>query len=621
MAITAELADGRTLEFPDGTDPSVVQRTVKGLITPTPSVKAAPPRPLTRDNPDPISNFIIDKLANAPGLGNAPDIQGSAPGRFIQGMADAPIGALQLGAHLSTAALIPGFTRAIDDRIKEINDRTNGLRGENPGFDWARLGGNLASPLGLAVAAKVPIAATRLGKIGQGAGLGAAGGATAPVTDGGDNFATEKAIQTAVGTVAGASIPAIAPLVTGAAKGVYHGLIEPWAHPAAIKGRAFLEAAGDKADEIINYLRQNKQLVPGSAPTAGEAAVPAGSAEFSALQKQAQSVAPTAYVGRSDQQNAARIAALRTVGQDERALEEAIGARANVANPLYQAARENTVPIDARGVLKSLDSIAAKNPGNDDLTAALAKVRKGLVGPEGRPSYDAQELSSSIDGLKQAIGKATDPFTKTKLVALKDQLEKTIPGYETANSAFKAMSAPVNQMQVGQYLEGKLVPAISDEAKQKAASFAAAVRDAPGTIKRSTGQPRFDELSQVLTPDQMKVVNGIRDDLARGARFEDLARKGSEAAPDISGGMGKQKLPNLLNRHVMLANAIISRLEGKVNKKLAAEMATEMLNPPGVADTLQKAQERATRNKAMATMVQKTIQSLAPSAIGAAQRK
>lgn len=32
MAITAELADGRKLEFPDGTDPAVIQRTVKNVI-------------------------------------------------------------------------------------------------------------------------------------------------------------------------------------------------------------------------------------------------------------------------------------------------------------------------------------------------------------------------------------------------------------------------------------------------------------------------------------------------------------------------------------------------------------------------------------------------------------
>ena len=32
MTITAELADGRTLEFPDETDPQVIQATVKRVI-------------------------------------------------------------------------------------------------------------------------------------------------------------------------------------------------------------------------------------------------------------------------------------------------------------------------------------------------------------------------------------------------------------------------------------------------------------------------------------------------------------------------------------------------------------------------------------------------------------
>jgi hypothetical protein len=32
MTIRAELADGRVLEFPDGTDPGVIQATVKRMI-------------------------------------------------------------------------------------------------------------------------------------------------------------------------------------------------------------------------------------------------------------------------------------------------------------------------------------------------------------------------------------------------------------------------------------------------------------------------------------------------------------------------------------------------------------------------------------------------------------
>jgi len=42
MALTAELADGRRLEFPDGTDPTVVQATVKRMISSAPAVPPAP---------------------------------------------------------------------------------------------------------------------------------------------------------------------------------------------------------------------------------------------------------------------------------------------------------------------------------------------------------------------------------------------------------------------------------------------------------------------------------------------------------------------------------------------------------------------------------------------------
>ena len=39
MTIQAQLADGRTLEFPDGTDPAIIQSTVKRMIA-----AASPPK-------------------------------------------------------------------------------------------------------------------------------------------------------------------------------------------------------------------------------------------------------------------------------------------------------------------------------------------------------------------------------------------------------------------------------------------------------------------------------------------------------------------------------------------------------------------------------------------------
>ena len=582
---------------------------------PAPVKSEAPARPLTKDKYGAVDEFLIGKLSKAPGLGNAPDIQGSTIGRLIQGAADMPVGALQLAANAV------GLGNPINQRIKEINDRTEALRGPNAGFDWSRLVGNVASPLGLAAAAKIPVAASRMGKVGQGAALGAVGGLTAPVTDGGEDFTSTKAIQTATGTGLGAVIPGVAPLVTIPAKAVYNAAIEPWMNPAAIKGRAFLEAAGDKADDIITILRGNKQMVPGSMPTAGEAAAPAGRAEFSALQKQAEAINPSAYAGRADEQNAARVAAIRTVGQDEAALDAATRARSAASTPLYQAARENVVPVDARPVLFKLDKLLVNNPGNPELVSALNSVRKGLVGPEGRPSYDAQELSSVIDGLKAARAKKENSFIGGQLKSIQDDLEKTIPGYEAAQNTFRKMSEPVNQMQVGQYLEGKLVPALSDEAKQKAATYSSALRDAPGTIKRATGAPRYDDLTKVLTPQQMDIVNGIRDDLARGAKFEDLARKGAKAAPDITNTAGNSKLTGMLDRAVTIYNAIIERLQGKVNKKLAAEIAVEMLDPVKVGESLAKAQARAQRNKALVGFVEKSAQTATPGVVNAVERQ
>lgn len=576
---------------------------------------AAPPRPLTNDNPNAIDEYLIQKLSVQPGIGTAPDIQGSMPGRFIQGLADIPVGALQLGMNAV------GAGGAINQKIKEINARTEALRGPNAGFDWSRMAGNVLNPAAIGAVAKVPQAVGYLGKVIQGGKLGALFGATAPVTDGGENFWSEKALQTGTGTLVGSLIPAVAQPIIGMAKNAYRGFIEPRINPAATRGRVYLDAAGDKADEVISAMRGAAPKVPGSMPTAGEAALPAASAEFSALQRQAMDIAPTPYVARADAQNAARLASLRTVGQDEAALKAAETARSAAADPIYQAARAPSNIATPLAVKNQIDDLLKRNPGNRELVTELSNIRKGLLTDEGRIRTNAEQVSSVIDGLKAAKANVENKFIAGHLNTLQRELEKSIPGYEMANKTFRDMSKPINQMQVGQYLEKKLVPALSEDARQKSATYAGALQDAPGTIKRSTGAPRYDDLTKVLNPDQMAVVNGIRDDLAQGARFDVLSRKGMKAAPDIGEAAGKQKVTGMFSRTVTIANEIIGRLEGKVNKKIAAEIAAEMLNPAQTAETMAQAAAREARNKATASMVAKSMRGVTATSIGAAERK
>ena len=155
-------------------------------------------------------------------------------------------------------------------------------------------------------------------------------------------------------------------------------------------------------------------------------------------------------------------------------------------------------------------------------------------------------------------------------------------------------------MEVGQYLEGKLTAPL-EGGTERAGVFANAVRDAAGTLKRATNnQVRFNTLSDVLTPEQVRIVNAIRDDLARVQTTKTQAQKGAAAAPRIS-QLASQigDAPALLNRAVTIANTIYNRLQGQIDRKLAIQIATEMLDPQAAARAVEKAMVR--ENRAAAT--------------------
>ena len=186
----AELHDGRVLEFPDDTDPAVVQATVKRL------------------------------------LGQQPPSELPAAERFAKGMRD-PI---EGGAQLLTKMLPEGVVKAgdrlnnwladktglvgrlpeggVDQQVRESEQQYQAQRKGQSGVDWWRLAGNVLSPVNLAVAAKAPQAASLLGRIGVGAGVGAGSAALSPVTSG--DFGDEKMKQVVSGGLAGGAVPVVA---------------------------------------------------------------------------------------------------------------------------------------------------------------------------------------------------------------------------------------------------------------------------------------------------------------------------------------------------------------------------------------------------------------------------
>ncbi len=375
---------------------------------------------------------------------------------------------------------------------------------------------------------------------------------------------------------------------------------------AAIGGKAnvLLEAAEGRAPEIINALRQ-PEIVPGATPTAGEAAADVGATRFAALQESAEKILPSEYMARRQAQDAARAASLRQVGGTEAQLTAARNARAAEARLLYGQAGAKPVVEDA--TLQSLQARPSVKQAFERAKTLAAEEGASFGSGGNYTAADMHYVKLALDDLIQnpatyGIGKVEASKIASTRKDFINWLEGQVPEYGTARSTFQARSKPINQMEVGQFLESKLTSALQGEQKLRPAAFAGAVEAAPQTIQRAAvGAPRYEKLSDVLTPDQVKIVEDIRSDLARQAKYREQARAARPAGPSaeragtelLVEAAGGAQLPTLLNRVTTVANAILKRLAGKIDRKLAIEIATDMLQPETAALALEAAQRRA----------------------------
>jgi len=368
------------------------------------------------------------------------------------------------------------------------------------------------------------------------------------------------------------------------------------ANVMAPKSAAYMEAAEGRAPELIAQLRAPSEIVPGSRPTAAQQASPLGLTKFSAMGEAGAKAKPSEYLARANEAEAARLASLRTVGGTPGDRTAAVTARRAATDPLYAAAETKKFRADPK-LMQLADDPYIKQAMPD---AARLSASQGVTF-DSNPTRYIHNVKISLDKMLTKTGETALASTERAQVAkvktqLVNWLESKAPEYGAARTTFAEKSKPINQMEVGQYLEGKLTAPLEGGA-ERAGAFATAVKDAPGTLKRATtGEARFKELTDVLTPEQAGVVMAIRDDLARVAATKTQAQKGASAAPRIS-QLASQTgdMPALLNRAATIANTIFNRLQGQIDRKLAIEIATEMLDPQATAAAIEKAATRERR--------------------------
>lgn len=529
---------------------------------------------------------------------------------------------------------IPELARGVGQRLglvsQENVDEIKSL--EAPLMDTP--GGSFGKSAGMAV----PLAATSVipganSVVGSGL-VGGLFGAALPT-------ATGESVSSNV--MGGAALGSGTSFLTRAVPMTAKSLIDPFRASGreSIAGNTLLQAAGSNANNIIAKAKNPEILVPGSRPNLAEATQDAGMAGF---QLAASSASPEVKRQLSEQAGnnmAARLSAVRGIAgtAEERSMNTAM--RDYMAEPLYQQARERGLDQGMASAMKpQIKNLMERMPkGVQEEAQELARLNSKTMGPAGSVS--------GLHWMKQAIDNRISSAVPGSqmhraLTQYKGDLMKTIedlsPDYAQANRNYATFSKPINENQVGEYLLEKLQPALMDYAqgvptRARAESYAAALRDAPRTIKSATGMS-FQNLEDVMSPRGILSVEGVAKDLARKAQAEDLAKTvGSTTAQNLSGQniirqfLGPIGMPQSWSEKVAGSSLMqpltrgANLLYGGAEQKIQEALARAMRDPEYAAVLMEAARTPAIRSPAVARGILGAQQAttMAPVAIMGAQ--
>jgi hypothetical protein len=586
--IEAELPDGRILEFPDGTDHGIIQSVVKKTL-------GAAQQPATPDIP--TGDVFKRSLARGAGLGFGEE-------------AGAALAATFRGTDGLLGKRIPGETwkERYDNMLAALREQTLADREASP---WTAYGSEAVGALpGLAVGlGLLPRAVTAGGRILQGAKVGAATGTVGGfgAGEGGfENRAGEAALGGTVGAGLGLAIPGAWEIAKAGGR-LAKGLLSPFSNAERAAGRLAGDVAGPRRAAVINALSTARPIVPGSQPTAGQAAVPAGSSEFAALQGIVEATDPSRYSGVSGiggQQEAARLAHLGTVARTPAALQAAKDARSATTTPMREAALTGASAVNSNTVVDQIDAILSQ-PGlraSDVVTKTLGDIKTkigSLADKTGNiHAEDAYMIRKEVGNTIQKYAQETKSFDQRLTAGLQKDVQEFIDdaieagggaGWRTYLQTYKDMSKPIDQMKVGKIIQEALTSSLGEA--QRPRVFATAVRNAPQTMKKATGQSRYEKLSDVLTPKQEGAVQNVMSDLERNALFNRQAGEGRAAAGKFVSAAANPEgtKPRLLSRAASIIGNIVDRVEGKATKRTMAALSDLMADPKRMAEVMRRA--------------------------------
>lgn len=417
---------------------------------------------------------------------------------------------------------------AFHEDVADIASRPGGATGLMVG------GVGVAAPLAL-----IPAANT----VGGGAILGAIQGALQPTQQGQSAVA-----NTLGGGVVGAALPAM----INTAKGVKAAAIDPFTEVGRnrIAGGVLNRMAGSDVQNVVPRLASAQGNTPGFVPSVAQAARNDG---LSAFERTMRGINPQAFQQLDQTQRGALVSSLMGIAKTPEERAAAVALRESAVNPLYSQAKQATVTGDATidGLLQrpSMQSATGRavNLANErgaqfsmPQSKPASQLPTGVLDANGNQitttvpaqpaTYSGQTLHDLKLGLDDAIGSPATGMQgaeRSAAIGTRNEfnqwLENQIPAYGLAKQTFADLSKPINQMDVGQELYKRFVPALADQGnlpfKTNAQSYAQALRNGDALAKNVTGF-KGATLEGVMTPEQMATLRGVAQDAEMKAAAE-----------------------------------------------------------------------------------------------------
>lgn len=184
-----------------------------------------------------------------------------------------------------------------------------------------------------------------------------------------------------------------------------------------------------------------------------------------------------------------------------------------------------------------------------------------------------------------ATGNATTAVgknAKNAIISAKEDylkwVESNVPAYKAARETYAAMSNPINRMKVGEQLEAALKTPLD---RERAGAFANAVTESATLLKKATGQNRFKNLDEILTPDEMKRVDYVLENLVK----KEAARKSGAATTIDANMIGKEghQLPQFLSATATVANTVLRLVRKDANARITNKFGELLMNPQELA--------------------------------------